>query len=250
MIVGGTDAGKQLVPYYNVAERMYPILPDDVEIRGDTPVNTFGLAWYEGINENGLPIFRVRDDIVISQTPYIGFHEAGHAFQAVVCRAIAAREGSDLNEVYNRLRTRYWEVRRFPGTWFEKQLEAIGSCGWSCYPDESWADAFAQTVFGYNTGEWTWNEHGRYVIDVPACAQFFKEIEREALGGIDVTEEEARAIARQEATDAVGRYALAAIETGFDPVKKAFNYHDHGVISADGTPVGGLKTTKPILHDS
>lgn len=240
-IVGGTDAGAGLTPYYRMAEQMYPILPDEVIIRADTLVGTFGLAWYYGIDpDTGFPMFAVRDDIVVSQTPYIGLHEAGHAFQTMVARGIAQRRGISVQEAIDEGRVGYWQMMGYPGTWWDAHLHAINGAGWSYYPDESFADSFAHTVFGYFSGQWTQN-YG-VPFDVARATAFFKALEFEATGGTDLDEATTRNIARQEATDAVARYAFEALETGFNPIKKAYDpllRHKHGI---DGTI-----TTEPVI---
>lgn len=241
-ITGGSDAGDGLVPFYRVAERMYPILPDDVMIRDDTSAGTFGLAWYYGIDrETGLPMFAVRDDIVISKTPYVGYHEAGHAFQTMVARGIAQVRGLALDVAYNEIRASYWAMMGYPGTWWDAQLYAVnGGGGWSYYPDESFADSFAHTVFGYFSGSWTQNYGIAY--NVTRATAFFKELEFEATGGNDLDEATTRNIARQEAANAISRYSLEAIETGFAPMKAAYDpllKHKHGI--------DGSITTLPVL---
>lgn len=236
IVVGGTDAGSSLIPYYRVAERAFPILPDDVIIDADTRDYTFGLAWYRGLDPvTGFPIFAGRDDLVaaynVEKTPYVGFSEAGHAFMTVCARGIARARG--IVDGHNEIRERYWAMRGFPGTWRDADPFT-----WRYIPDESFADAFAQVIFGYVAGEWTEN-YGK-PVDIAAARAFFKQIEREALGGDDMDEQATRNIARQEAADAVAAYALAARETGFRPIKDAFNDHRHGI---DGTI-----TTTPVVQ--
>lgn len=231
VVVGGTDAGSSLIPYYRVAERAFPILPDDALIDADTREGTFGIAWYRGIDfTTGFPIFAARDDLVASplleKTPYVGFHESGHAFQTIVARELARIRGVSFQEAIDDGRARYWALRGFSGTWWDAHTFALTPAGgWKYYPDESFADAFAQVIFGYLAGEWTEN-YGR-PLDVTAARAFFKDLEREALGGDDLDEQATRSIARQEAADAVAGYALQARETGFGPIKDAFNDHDH-----------------------
>ncbi len=240
IVVGGTDAGSSLVPYYRVAERAFPILPDDVIIDEDTRDYTFGIAWYRGIDPvTGFPIFAGRDDLVatynVEKTPYVGFHEAGHAFMTICARAIARARGTV--DGHNEIRERYWALRGFPGTWRDAHLVATSPTGgWKYYPDESFADAFAQVIFGYVAGEWT--ETYGLPIDIPAARAFFKQLEREALGGADMDEQTTRTIARQEAADVIGRYALEARETGFDPIKDAFNDHAHYDVQKTRTITG------------
>lgn len=247
VITGGTDAGSSLIPYYRIAERAFPLLPDDVIIHPDTEPHTFGIAWYRGIDPvTGFPIFAGRDDLVASplveKTPYVGFHEAGHAFQTVVARSLAERQGVSFHEAINAGRASYWAMRGFPGTWWDANTRADSPAGgWRYYPDESFADAFAQVVFGYSVGEWT--ENYGLPIDVATARAFFKQLESEATGGHDVDEATTRTIARQEATDILAMYALEARETGFDPIKKAYDpllKHKHGI---DGTI-----TTTPVTE--
>lgn len=219
-MTGGTDAGQKIVAYYEVAERMFPILPDAVLIREDTPAGTFGLAWYYGLDpDTGRPMFAVRDDIDIPATPYIGFHEAGHAFQTIVARGIAKQQGTSLQDAFDQVRARYWQMRGFPGTWLDAQMQAINGGGWMYFPDESFADAFAHVVFGYSNGEWTWNWNGQYAIDVPRAAAFMRELQAEARGD-DMDEETVRRIAGQVADEKVAAYALQARLTGFEPIKQ------------------------------
>jgi hypothetical protein len=242
---GGTDAGRRLIPYYQVAERAFPILPDDVEIHDDTPAGSFGLAWYNGLSPvTGKPMFRVRDDVNVVQVPYVGFHEAGHAFQTVVARAVARITGVAASDVVNAHRNRYWVLRGFPGSWWDAQQHAISAGGWSFFPDESFADAFAHAVFGYSAGEWTWN-YGR-PIDVALTRAFLKQLEREALGGDDLDEQTTRRIAEQVADERLARFALLQRETGHDPIRDAFNDHEHRVRLEDGTPLEML-TGGPLV---
>lgn len=239
MIVGGTDAGSSLIPYYRVAERAFPILPDDVIIQGDTESHTWGIAWYRGIDPvTGFPIFAGRDDLVgphlVASIPYVGFHEAGHAFMTMCARGIARVRG--VTDGHNEVRERYWAMRGFPGTWRDADPFT-----WRYIPDESFADAFAQVIFGYVAGEWT--ENYGLPIDIDTARAFFKQLERDALGGDDMDEQTTRTIARQEAADAVARYALQARETGFEPIKRAYDpllTHKHGI---DGTI-----TTTPVTE--
>jgi hypothetical protein len=202
-MIGGADAGAKLVRWYDIANQHFPILRDSVQILGDTPVNSFGLAWYRGLDRKGTPgieddepRFQVRDDIDVDTMPYVGFHEAGHAFQEIVARAIALKTGSTFEFVFDEIRRRYWEFRGFPGVWMDGQLKAINGGGWPYFPDESFADAFAQGMLllypvpGYVTGEWTHNYGVNYSWQMrPQILDFMRQLQTEA-GGSEVTDEE------------------------------------------------------------
>ncbi len=201
MTVGGTDAGEKMRPWYAIAEREFPILADSIEILEDTPAGTFGLAWFRGDDTKGTttplddePRFAVRDDIDVDAFPYIPFHEAGHAFAEIVARTLAIQRGLGDNwpPVYDEIRTRYWTMRGFPGTWQDAQAVAIQK-GWFYYPDESFADCFAHAMLflhpipGYVTGEWTNNFNGTPVWQTPDKAvNFMRELMNEAYGGDDL----------------------------------------------------------------
>lgn len=240
IVVGGTDAGSSLIPYYRIAERAFPILPDDVIIDADTLAHSWGIAWYRGIDPvTGFPIFAGRDDLVASplleKTPYVGFHEAGHAFMTMCARGIARVRG--ITDGHNEVRERYWAMRGFPGSWWDAHQHALAA-GWSYYPDESFADAFAQVIFGYIAGEWTQN-YG-LPIDVAVACAFFKQLERDALGGDDMDEATIRRLVDARISDRLATFAQLQRETGHDPIRDAFNDHRHGI---DGTI-----TTTPVVQ--
>ena len=211
LTTGGSDAGALLVPYYQVAERLFPILADQVQILPDTQVGTFGLAWYRGLDtkqttdpSDDEPRFAVRDDIDINTAPYIGFHEAGHAFQETIARFIAIRRGISWLEAFDEIRERYWSFRGFPGTWFEAQLEAIRLNEWGRFPDESFADCFAHVILflnpipGYVTGEWTLNYGTQPIWQKQAQAlAFMDELANEAQGE-DMTPEQVIALIEEK----------------------------------------------------
>ena len=229
IVVGGTDAGSSLIPYYRVAERAFPILPDDVIIQGDTESHTWGIAWYRGLDPvTGFPIFAGRDDLVASplleKTPYVGFHEAGHAFMTMCARGIARLRGTA--DGHNEVRERYWAMRGFPGTWWDAHTFANSpGGGWRYYPDESFADAFAQVIFGYVDGEWT--ENYGLPIAVDAARAFFKLLERVALGGDDMDEATTRRLIDARIDDRLATFAQLQRETGHEPIRDAFNDHTH-----------------------
>lgn len=245
-IVGGTDAGKQLVPYYMVAEGRYPILPDDVIIDGDTAAGTFGLAWYRGLDfETGFPIYAVRDDIVIAQTPYIGFHEAGHAFQTIIARHFAELYQLTFMEAFNFVRERYWSMRRFPGTWYDAQLGAINGGGWMYYPDESFADAFAHVILrsAVPVHEWTWNWNGQYALRPADAEAFFDDLQSEAFGGLNMDEARVRAIIDER----LATFAAIQRETGHAPIRDAFNDHKHKYIKDTSAGTLEVLTSDPVV---
>jgi hypothetical protein len=193
---GGSDSGATLLPYYAIAERAFPVLADTAVVLPDTAVGTFGLAWYRGLDTKGTtdphddePRFQVRDDIDVDAIPYVGFHESGHAFQETVARYIAQRRGVYWLDVFDEIRTRYWAMRGFPGTWMDAQIKASNGAGWNYYPDESFADCFAWAMLtlhpipGYVTGEWTWNYNMTPIWQTPDKAvNFMNELAAEAEG--------------------------------------------------------------------
>jgi hypothetical protein len=202
-MIGGTDAGEKLRRWYDIADKHFPILSDSIQILGDTPVNSWGLAWYRGLDTKGTttplddePRFQVRDDIDVDSFPYVPFHEAGHAFQEIVARGIAQQRGVDWMVVFDEIRARYWTFRGFPGVWMDGQLKANSGGGWGYYPDESFADAFAHGMLllnpipGYVTGEWTINYETTPSWKIQAeIVNFMRQLQTEA-GGTEVTDSE------------------------------------------------------------
>jgi hypothetical protein len=202
LTTGGSDSGEKLRAWYDIAESQFPILADEVIILPDTKIGTFGLAWCYGLDpETGWPMFAVRDDIDVDLTPYIPFHEAGHAFQQTVAMAIAEQRGVHWTVVFDEIRDRYWKFRGFPGTWWDGQLKAINGGGWSYYPDESFADAFAHVMLylhpipWYVTGEWTWNYNTQPIWQrAEEAVAFMRQLAEE---GDDMFSEDDRALLRR-----------------------------------------------------
>lgn len=250
-MIGGTDSGARLLPYYSLAERAFPILPDAVILLEDTRAGTFGLFWFRGIDGNMTPLdpnddrprFAGRDDVNITTAPYgpyVGFHESGHAFFAIVARLLARARGTTEQVELNGLRAIYWSLRGFPGSWWDAQRLAEGRAAWELYPDESMADAFSRMMLG--GGEpWT-NEYDRR-LDIEGLRIWCKSIETEAVGDMD--EQLVRRIARAEAIDAIGVSELRAREQ-FGILKDAFNDHDHLVLASTGAATD-LRTGGPLL---
>src|SRR5712664_3350641 len=101
--VGGTDAGDLMHVFYPDAEMIYPVLPKAIYIATDTPVSSWGLAWYLGMNELGEPVFKVRDDVVLNSK--IAYHESGHAFQDI-CSRLGYAQGIQPADTWTL--DRYW----------------------------------------------------------------------------------------------------------------------------------------------
>lgn len=148
---GGHDAGAPMYSFYQEANLVFPLLTDSIDIWEDTPANSWGLAWFYGLDNEDRPRFAVRDDIALNSK--IAYHEAGHAFDALVTKKLTA-QGKPWDYVW----TRYWEFRGFPGTWQDAQAIAIAGSGgatWGYYPAESLAEAFSAAVSGTVQSEWT-----------------------------------------------------------------------------------------------
>lgn len=154
---GGTDAGAPMVGFYRDATVLFVILPKkDPIIAEDRAAGSWGLAWFFGLS-NGLPIFSVRDDVVLNAK--IGYHEAGHAFEALFADLLARQLFITFDAAVDVLRTAYWQWRGFPGTWQEAldYSYSLGSpsAGWAFLPGESLAEAFSAAVSGIVLSEWT-----------------------------------------------------------------------------------------------
>lgn len=157
---GGTDAGDPIRAFYADADRLFPILPDQILVEPDTPASSWGLAWYHGLTPDGRPRFAVRDDVIINSK--IGYHESGHAFEDVLTRLLAVNLGVSAEEMLDRFRTRYWTWRGFPGTWQDAVVAANvafqtdgATAGWALLPGESIAEGFSAGVSGIVQSEWT-----------------------------------------------------------------------------------------------
>jgi hypothetical protein len=157
-LVGGTDAGQPIRPLHAEARLVYNILAPDVEILPDTRSDSFGLAWYRGLNTQGWPRFAVRDDVVLNRK--IAYHEAGHEFMDV----LRLRTGASAWDLFQTgapdVLARYWQWRGFPGIWQDAHMQALAQADWTLYPSESWAEAFSAAVIGndpymYQWAEWT-----------------------------------------------------------------------------------------------
>lgn len=220
MIPGGTDAGQKILPYYAIAREYFPILPEHAEVMPDTATGTFGLAWCYGLDDDGEPMFAVRDDIDVDVYKYVGYHESGHALMSVLARAFAKKNGITFQQAVDILRARYWAMRGFPGSWQDAQAVAEGGGGWFYYPDESWADAFGHALFSlhpfpdYVTGEWT-NNFGQQPIWTHAhdAVQFFQRLMQEV--GIVLTDEDKNDIAKRVASLILPE-VVGAIKAGFN----------------------------------
>jgi hypothetical protein len=190
--VGGFDAGLPIRALYLEAERMFPLLPDDIELLPDTAATSWGLAWYRGLNSAGLPRFAVRDDVVLN--PKIAYHEAGHALEEMLRRATGA-DPWDLFSIGSvDVLGRYWTFRGFPGDWISAHVRAVSSGTWALYPSESWAEAFSAAVSGAVLSEWTETYGLDLAIARPgnvydptggalAARVFFHELAREIIDG-------------------------------------------------------------------
>lgn len=148
---GGHDAGRPMYLFYQDANVVFPLLTDSIDVWEDTPATSWGLAWFYGLDNEDRPRFAVRDDIALN--PKIAYHEAGHAFDAIVTKRLTA-QGKPWDYVWQR----YWQFRGFPGTWQDAQAIAIsgsGGASWAYYPAESLAEAFSAAVSGRVESEWT-----------------------------------------------------------------------------------------------
>src|ERR1043165_1699383 len=91
--VGGFDAGASMYSFYPTAAQIFPVLPHEIEIEPDTPVNSWGIAWFLGLNQLGQPKFAVRDDNVLSSK--VAWHESGHALEQVLVNRRVEQFGGD-----------------------------------------------------------------------------------------------------------------------------------------------------------
>jgi hypothetical protein len=121
----------QMRPFYDVARALYPLLPQWYEYTTEDANN----PEFRGLNAGGLPIFNVPPGYTLM--PDEGAHEAGHAYFAL------------LDAAQDHL-TMYWKTRGFPGTWQDALIESkatTGTAAWQLDPRESWAEAFARSVY-------------------------------------------------------------------------------------------------------
>jgi hypothetical protein len=120
-----------LRPFYDAARVLYPLLPQWYE-ETDAGIN----PEFDGLNAGGMPIFCVPQGYTLM--PDEGAHEAGHAYFALLPK------GSDYLAAY-------WTFRGFPATWQEalagSQQQTIPNTAWLFDPRESWAEAFARSVY-------------------------------------------------------------------------------------------------------
>jgi hypothetical protein len=234
--VGGYDAGQAMYAFYPTAESIFPVLPREIEILPDTMPGTFGIAWFMGLNAVGQPRFAVRDDFAL--TSKVAWHEDGHALEEVIVNRRVAQFGGDYVAQEDYVRGAYWLWRQFPGTWREAYDYAatIGVAtagGWAYLPGESVAESLSAAVGGYVQSEWT-ATYGKDLALAPGniydpsgggmrARVFWLEQMRE----VDMDEATVKSIADQAAQEAVERYSVSAIATGFQPIKDAFNKHGH-----------------------
>lgn len=237
-IIGGFDAGQSMYAFYPTAQQVFPILPHDIEILPDTPAGTFGIAWYEGQNALGQPRFAVRDDNVLSSK--VAWHESGHAIEEVIVRARVKQYGGDYASQEDYVRGSYWLWRQFPGTWREAydyaaSLGITTPGGWAFLPGESVAESLSASVGGYVQSEWT-ATYGRDlallgIIGGPyspaAGGVWARQFWLEQMAEVNMDEATVRNIAAQAAQEAIERYAVAARDTGFEPIKAFLNTHKH-----------------------
>lgn len=152
--VGGFDAGSPIRDLYQDANRLYTILPDTCVVLPDTRADSWGLAWYRGLTDDGQPQFAVRDDVSLNTK--IAYHEAGHAFEDMLRRATGATWWNVFSIGSVDILGRYWTFRRFPGLWQDRHIESQVTGDWGLIPSESWAEAFSAAVSGFVQSEWTW----------------------------------------------------------------------------------------------
>jgi len=122
-----------LKTYYDESRALFPLLPQFfAEYEGGiTP-------GFEGII-GGLPQFQIPKNYTLM--PHEGWHEAGHAYLALL-------QSADPSKDYLGL---FWTFTKRPGTWQQAlQQSALlsGNEAWQTDPRERWADAFADGVGG------------------------------------------------------------------------------------------------------
>lgn len=248
-IVGGYDAGAQMMTFYPNADRIFPILPNGPEILPDTPAESWGLAWFYGLNSQGRPRFAVRDDITL--TSKIAWHESGHALEAILILKTAQQKGMDTRAAEDDIRSRYWHWRGFDfhGTWWDSYQYAASlgaSAGWAYLPGESIAESISAAVGGYVESEWTMNwgmglANNNGVYDPSGGGMRSRVFWLELMNEVEVDEQQIRQIAQDAASEAVARYKVLDDMT-VEAVKArlaidAHHRHDIG---------GVLKTSEPL----
>lgn len=124
-------------PFYDLARAAWAIFPVDCVILEQTEANG---ARFIALMADGRPIFSIDPNYVI--TDVIGFHECGHAFEALCERRGVTKD---------RLRTALWVFRNYPAngaepTWQQQETYANSLGGgqqtWMNHPAEMMAETW------------------------------------------------------------------------------------------------------------
>lgn len=121
--------------YYAVVVFYFPMLPMPRVIAGGKTPRFTGT-----FDPDGAPVVEVPDGYLLTADEV--FHEAGHIFEAILERNIAATVILSL----------YWSFRGFSGTWMDAQATSArqtdDNAAWKWDPHESFAEAFSRGIVG------------------------------------------------------------------------------------------------------